>query len=180
MMTDIIDNKNTKNTPDQKPQKEDVAVQSMPLHIHTQYVKDISFENPNAPHSFRLAPGEKPQQPEMDININLESREIKDPTASDLYEVVLILQVNAKNKNSHDNGKTVFLAEIQYGVLASLAGVPKEQHHPVLLIELPRIVFPYARQILSDLTAAGGYPPLMLNPIDFQAMYLDRFGKKDA
>lgn len=141
-----------------------------PVQIHTQYVKDLSFENPNAPDTLRAGQAGGQAGPKMDININLDVRPIEDKDIKSLYEVVLTLSATAKRDDT-----TVFLAELQYGIVASLENVPEDQHHPVLLIEVPRMAFPFARQILADATAAGGYPPLLLNPVDFHAMYLDRF-----
>lgn len=138
---------------------------NMPIMIHAQYVKDLSFENPNAPDTLRGAGG----APEMDVNIGMDARKLPGDEKS-LYEVVLNVRAEALRQ-----GGTMFIAELQYGMTVSLNGVPEEQHHPILLIEIPRMAFPYARQILSDLTTQGGYPPLLLNPVDFQALYIDRF-----
>jgi preprotein translocase subunit SecB len=69
------------------------------------------------------------------------------------------------------------MGELQYGATVSIGeGVPEENHHPLLLIEIPRMIFPYVRQIMSDLTVQGGFPPLLLNPVDFHALYMSRFG----
>ena len=148
---------------------DNVEAKAAPVVIHAQYLKDFSFENPNAPFSLRSTQG----GPEMDINVNLGAKEIEDDKLEDLYEVTLTLSATAQKDD-----KTYFLAEIQYGALTSLSGLPENQHHPMLFIEVPRMMFPFARQILSDATAQGGYPPLLLNPIDFQAMYLERFKKE--
>ncbi len=145
-----------------------VDAKAAPVVIHAQYLKDISFENPNAPQSLKSGQA----GPEMDVNINISAREIEEGDMKDLYEVTLILSATAKKED-----KTYFLAEIQYGALVALAGLPEKQHHPMLFIEVPRMMFPFARQILGDVTAQGGYPPLLLNPVDFQAMYMDRFAK---
>lgn len=139
---------------------------NLPITIHAQYVKDLSFENPNTPESLRGMA--KP--PEMDVNIGMDARKIEDKDMENLYEVVLNVRAVANNED-----QVVFIAELQYGVTVSLQGVPEDQHHPVLLIEIPRLAFPYARQILSETTVQGGYPPLLLNPVDFQALYMDRF-----
>ncbi|HRQ61018.1 MAG TPA: protein-export chaperone SecB [Alphaproteobacteria bacterium] len=139
---------------------------NLPIAIHAQYVKDLSFENPNTPESLR---GGK-AMPVMDVNIGMDARKIADDKIPFLYEVVLNVRAEAKRDD-----KVVFIAELQYGVTASLNDMPEESHHPVLLIEIPRLAFPYARQILSDMTVQGGYPPLLLNPVDFQALYMDRF-----
>ena len=143
-----------------------VQARPMPITIHTQYVKDMSFENPNAPDSLRR----QETGPQMDININLDASPIKDENMPDLYEVVITLRATANRGKA-----SVFIAELHYGAVVALDGLPQDQHHPVLLIEVPRMIFPYARQILSDMTASGGYPPLLLNPVDFQAMYVERF-----
>lgn len=139
---------------------------NLPITIMAQYVRDISFENPNAPQSLQAAAG----QPEMDVNVGMDARKIPDENTPHLYETVL--SVNAKATRGDD---VVFIAELQYGVTVQLKDVPEDQHHPLLLIEIPRLAFPYVRQILSDLTTQGGYPPLLLNPVDFQALYMARF-----
>ena len=148
------------NQSDERPQAPE-----MPINILAQYIRDLSFENPNAPESLRG--GEPPQ---MDINIGMDARKIPDDQMPNLYEVVLNLRAIALR-----SGEPMFVAELQYGVTVVLNNVPEESHHPLLLIEIPRLVFPYARQILSDMTMNGGYPPLMLNPVDFQALYMERF-----
>lgn len=146
-----------------------VSSPGLPLLIHTQYVKDISFENPMAPHSFRQGL----PAPKMDMNINLDAREITDLDMPNFYEVSLKISARAVRED-----KTVFLAEILYGVAVSIQEqVPTDQHHPLLMIEVPRLAFPFARQILSDLTQGGGYPALLLGPVDFYSMYMARFGK---
>lgn len=139
---------------------------NLPIIIHAQYIKDMSFENPNTPDSLKGSG----KAPDMDVNIGMDARKIKDDNMPHLYEVALNVRAEATSE-----GKTVFLAELQYGMTVSLNDVPEDQHHPLLLIEIPRMAFPYARQILSDMTIQGGYPPLLLNPVDFQALYMDRF-----
>lgn len=139
---------------------------NLPITIHAQYIKDLSFENPNTPESLRALK----QAPEMNVNIGMDARKLEDENMPALYEVVLGVSAEA----SHE-GEPVFIAELQYGVTVSLEGLPEDQHHPVLLIEVPRMAFPYARQVMSEITVGGGYPPLLLNPVDFQALYMDRF-----
>jgi len=139
---------------------------NLPITIMAQYVRDISFENPNAPASLRVGA----ESPQMDVNVGMDARKIPDDNIEHLYETVL--SVNAKAMRGDD---VVFIAELQYGVTVELKDVPEDQHHPLLLIEIPRLAFPYVRQILSDLTTQGGYPPLLLNPVDFQALYMARF-----
>lgn len=142
---------------------------SIPVMIHTQYIKDMSFENPLAPNSLRAGK----TSPEMDIDISMESNPIEDKDIKNLFEVVLNLSATAKHGE-----EVAFIAEISYGVTVSLGDLPEDQHHPFLLIEVPRQAFPFARQILGTITQQGGYPPLLLNPVDFQAMYMQRFAKK--
>lgn len=150
--------------------EENLKAKPMPITIHAQYVRDVSFENPNAPQSLRS--GGAP--PEMDINIGMDARKLKDGDMENLYEVVL--SVRAEAKRAED---VLFIAELQYGVAVQVGkDVPEDSHHPLLLIEIPKLVFPYARKILSDLTIEGGYPPLLLSPVDFQTLYIERFAKE--
>ncbi len=141
--------------------------QGLPVTVHAQYIRDISFENPEAPMSLRNAAA----NPEMNVNISMDARELEDKDIDNLYEVALTLSATAM----HD-GKPLFVAEVIYGTTVSVGDVvPEEQHHPLLLIEIPRLAFPFARQIMATLTSQGGYPPLLLNPVDFEALYMDRF-----
>ncbi len=141
----------------------------MPVVIHAQYVKDVSFENPNAPETLRGGQG----GPEMEINISMDARKLEASAEENLYEVVLKLTARALR-----SGQTLFLCEIHYAALVSLPGVPQESHHPLLLIEVPRTIFPFARQLLGELTQSGGYPPLLLNPVDFRALYQEQFSQE--
>jgi preprotein translocase subunit SecB len=145
--------------------------QKLQLLIRRQYVKDISFENPNVP--FILDSQDKP---EMSVDFNtvvIKLNEDKpEPGKPIPYEVVFAVKAQAKR-----GGKTAFLAEVEYGVEAVLVDVPEEQHHPMLYIEVPKHAFPFVRQILSDLVQTGGYPPLLLNPVDFTALYMENFAK---
>ena len=155
-----------------EPKKEPVVAADLPVNIHAQYIRDVSFENPNAPETLR---GGQPM-PEMDINIGMDARDLPMEGVKYGYEVALNVRAVAKRKD-----ETVFIAELQYGVTLSIGDeVPKDAHHPLLFIEIPRLAFPFARQILSDLTVQGGYPPLLLNPVDFHALYMQRFGKDIA
>ena len=138
----------------------------MPINILAQYVRDVSFENPLAPDSLRAGQ----TNPEMDINIGMDARKLPDETIDNLYEVVINLRAAALREE-----EPVFIMELQYGVTVALNDIPEDNHHPVLLIEIPRLAFPFIRQIVSELTVQGGYPPLNLNPVDFQALYMERF-----
>ena len=154
---------NTPNT------DEAVTAPSAPLIIHAQYVKDLSFENPNAPDSYRGGQS----NPTTDLSINVDAVRLEDSNIDHLFEVT----VKVSAKATRDD-KTVFLAEILYGMTVSIHNVPESQHHAMLLVEVPRLAFPYVRKILGDLTQDGGYPPLLLGPVDFTAMYLNKFGKQ--
>ena len=131
---------------------------AVPMHVLAQYVKDLSFENPNAPQS--LMPGQ--QQPQVNIGVDVKVQ----PMGEDVFEVSLNLHCEAKQGEG-----VAFLVEVAYAGLVQLAGVPAEHHRPILLIEVPRMLFPFARQVVADATQSGGFPPLMINPIDFVDLY---------
>ena len=143
----------------QAPQPQQGSQPSM--RILGQYLKDLSFENPNAPQSL------SPQQTQPDINIavNVNARNLA-PTD---FEVELHLDAKATIE-----GKVVFAAEILYAGAFRLENFPPNMLHPAVLIECPRMLFPFARQVLADATRNGGFPPLMLDPIDFAGMYQKR------
>jgi preprotein translocase subunit SecB len=140
---------------------EATAGQAPSMKILGQYLKDLSFENPHAPQSLGVQQG----QPEINISVNVNAKNLA-PTD---YEVELHLDAKA----NHD-GKTVFAAELLYAGIFRLENLPEEAIHPVILVECPRMIFPFARQILADATRNGGFPPLMLDPIDFASMYQKR------
>lgn len=149
-------------------EQENIEATDIPVTILAQYVRDLSFENPNASDILR---GQK-ELPEMDLNIGMDARKIPDDKEKALYEVVLNVRAEAKRGDD-----TLFIAELQYGSTVIVGDeIPEDSHHPFLLIEIPRLMFPFARQIMADTTIGGGYPPLLLNPIDFHALYLQRFG----
>jgi preprotein translocase subunit SecB len=131
------------------------------LKILGQYLKDLSFENPNAPQS--LAPQQ--QQPDINIAVNVNARNL----APSDFEVELHLDAKASA-----GGKVIFAAEIIYAGLFRLENFPPNTLQAAALIECPRMLFPFARQIMADATRNGGFPPLMLDPIDFLAMYQKR------
>ncbi len=126
--------------------------------ILAQYVKDLSFENPNAPRSFQME-----GQPRIEVNVNVNARRAGD----DVYEVELKITASAK----HDEG-VAFATELLYGGVFGLRNVPDEALEPFLIVEAPRLLFPFARRIIADATRDGGFPPLLLEPIDFAALYM--------
>jgi preprotein translocase subunit SecB len=133
----------------------------MPIQILTQYVKDLSFENPNAPQS--LLPNQN--QPEVSLTVDVSAKQI----AEEVFEVELELKAQAKQAEA-----TAFIVELTYGGLFQLPGVPEEHHAPMLLIEGARLLFPFARAIIAAATRDGGYPPLMVNPVDFVDLFRRR------
>ncbi len=138
------------------------------INILAQYVKDFSFENPNAPKSIVKGPG---TAPELDIQVNVGAR----PIAQNDYEVDLKIEAKAKSTDG-----VIFNLELVYSGLFRLMNIPQESIQPVVLIEAPRILFPFARQIVSDITRNGGYPPLMIDPIDFAALFRQNLTAQQA
>lgn len=147
-----------------------VTPSNLPVMVHAQYVKDISFENPGAP--FSLRGGQ--DQPKMDVNIMLDVKSLDDDKVPDLYEVSMRISARALRGE-----ETIYIAEVLYGVAASMPNVAEEHRHPLLLIEIPKLAFPFARKALSDLVQDGGYQPLLLGPVDFAQMYLARFASQN-
>ncbi|QMW24401.1 protein-export chaperone SecB [Sandaracinobacteroides saxicola] len=129
--------------------------------ILAQYVKDLSFENPNAPGSLQMQ-----GQPRIDINVNVNARSGGD----DMFEVELKIDATAKMPDD----KTAFAVELLYAGLFRLKDIPQEALEPFLIVEAPRVLFPFARRVISDCTRDGGFPPLMLEPIDFGSLYLNQ------
>src|SRR3954451_21501224 len=123
-----------------------------------QYIKDLSVENPSAPQVFQWQ-----VQPSVDIQFNLNVEKVAD----DVHEIVLKMEVSARS----DNG-VHFVIDLSYGGLFGLRNIPEEALPPFLLIEAPRLIFPFARQIVADAVANTGFPPLLLDPIDFAGAYL--------
>lgn len=131
-----------------------------PLLINAQYIKDLSFENPNAPEIYSLL-GANP--PEMTVNIDI----IPTPLAENTYEVLLTFRVQAVSAK-----KAAFLVDLDYaGIVTVAKSVPEDEIEPLLMIETPRHLFPFARNILAEVTRDGSFPPLVINPIDFDQYY---------
>jgi len=125
-----------------------------------QYVKDLSFENPNAPAVYQWQ-----GQPRIDVQFNIGSQEVGD----DVHEVALKMDVSAIAAD-----KTAFRVELLYAGLFALKNIPADQLQPFLLAEAPRLLFPFARRVLSDAIRDGNFPPLLLEPIDFGALYMQQ------
>ncbi len=154
----------------QQPQAQQVP----PLVVNIQYVKDLSFEVPNAPAVYATLRA----APRVDINLDVQAKRIQD--GQNVFEVVLEIRTEASEPTGTpeagpaDPAKRVFLAELSYGGIFTLTGVPDNAVEPVLLVECPRILFPFARNILADVTREGGFPPVLLQPIDFVALWQSR------
>lgn len=131
------------------------------LMIQTQYTKDLSFENPRAP----LALDQNQQRPEIAVRVDVRAQPIQDTR----YEVVIQLNIDAKAGE-----EAVFVLELSYAGVFQLLNIPKDSLQPLLLVECPRLLFPFARRIVADATRDGGFPPLMIDPIDFVALYRRR------
>lgn len=137
------------------------------LNVLTQYVKDLSFESPGAPQSLRG----RSEAPAININVNVNAN----PMGENDYDVVLTLNAKAEADKS-----VLFNVELVYGGVFRIAGFPQEHMLPVLFIECPRLLFPFARQVIAEATRAGGFPPLMIDPIDFARMFQQRVAEEQA
>ncbi len=131
------------------------------IRILAQFIRDLSFENPRAPDALRQGA----DQPQIDLNVEMNARGREDG----LFEVDLKLSARANRTDG-----TLFHVELLYGGVFQIAGVPGEDMEPVLLIECPRYLFPFARQVIAEVTSQGGFPPFLLDPIDFAAVYAAR------
>ena len=137
------------------------------LNVLAQYTKDLSFENPNAPAS--LAP--QAQQPQINIQINVGANNL----AETEYEVSLSIEGKAEAA-----GKMMFSFELVYAGVFRIVNVPKENLHPLVMIECPRLLFPFAREIIATSVRDGGFPPLMLDPVDFVSLYRQNMERQAA
>jgi len=137
------------------------------LNILTQYIKDFSFESPNAPNSLRA----REKAPAINIGINVNANAMGD----DMYDVTL--SINARAGEGED---VLFNIELVYGGVFRVQNFPQEHMMPIIFIECPRLLFPFARQIMADVSRNGGFPPLMIDPIDFAAMYQQRMAEEAA
>ena len=137
------------------------------LNVLTQYVKDLSFESPGAPASLRG----REKAPGININVNVNANPMSQPE----YDVTLALTAKATIDE-----EVLFNVELLYGGVFRVEGVPQEHMLPLLFIDCPRLLFPFARQIIADSTRNGGFPPLMIDPIDFAQMFQQRMAEEQA
>ena len=134
--------------------------------VISQYVKDLSFENPSSPAVFQWQ-----GQPQIDVQFNIGAAVV----GQDVHEVTLRIDVSAKA-----NEGTAFQVDVLYAGLFAIKNLPEDQLQPFLLAEAPRILFPFARQVIADAVRNGGFPPLLLDPIDFATLYMQRQAQLQA
>lgn len=160
--------------------------QTTPLTLNIQYTKDLSFEVPNAPQIYTILR----QAPTVNINLDVQVRRLQDD--AHVYEVILATRAEATHPTpaegangsgaSAEGGQdmTVFIADLAYAGIFTLTDIPENQIEPVLLVECPRLLFPFARNILADVTRDGGFPPVMLGPVDFVGLWQSRREQGDG
>src|SRR3954467_12022139 len=148
------------NTPDQ-------AAPS--LNVLAQYVKDLSFENPNAPRSLSQQPGQQQQPPKINIQINVNAK----PLADNDFEVELKIEGRAELPTTF-----LFGFDLLYAGIFRIQNVPQENVHALIMIECPRLLFPFARAIIADAVRNGGFPPLMTVAVDFVSLYRQRMAEE--
>lgn len=132
-----------------------------------QYIRDLSFENPGAPGSI-MAAGPNPG---FSVSINVAVKKQTD----DVYAVELVLNAKAEREKA-----VLFNVELAYGGVFRLRNVPDDRLPPLLMVECPRLIFPFARQVLASVVQQGGFPPLMMEPVDFQALYIQNLRSLQA
>ncbi len=139
-------------------QEEQLGIQAQ---VVAQYIKDLSFENPNV-ERLLSGPGEDPN---MQVEVNVNARKVQD----ELYESAIDFKAHAVNKNG-----TIYDMEIVYAGMFRIKNIPEEALEPFLLINCPALIFPFLRRLAADITREGGFPPLLLDPIDFGGLYVNR------
>lgn len=150
-----------------KTKEQTAAGNQQSFAVKGQYIKDLSFENPHAPHSL-LATNNKPA---IDVNVDLKAQKLQD----NIYEMTLHIAAHATTE-----GNTMFLIELAYAGIFQLANIPEERMESIILIDCPFVLFPFARRVIADVTRDGGFPPLMLDPIDFHALFLQNKAREAA
>jgi preprotein translocase subunit SecB len=140
-------------------------VQDQPqLTVVAQYIKDFSFENPNAPQSLN----NRQEQPQIGIQINVGATPLSDT------DIEVVIKLEGKG----ETGSTLlFRFELEFGGVFRIRNVPQESLNPVVLIECPRLLFPFAREIIATAVRNGGFPPLLLDPVDFASLYRQKMGQ---
>ena len=157
---DILQDLNTQNAGANGADNQPAAA------IITQYVKDLSVENPNSPGVFQWA-----EQPKIDVQFNIGNEAVSD----EVHEVALKIQITASGEKG-----TFYIVELDYCGLVGIRNVPDEQAHAFLFAEAPRILFPFARRVVADAVRDAGFPPLMVDPIDFNGLYIQQLQQTRA
>ncbi|WP_239806338.1 protein-export chaperone SecB [Croceicoccus hydrothermalis] len=156
ILTDLDGNQGAANGADNQPA----------IGLISQYIKDLSVENPNAPKSYQFK-----SQPQLDVQLNINAQGIE----GEVHEVTLKITVTAKA----DEG-TSYIVDLDYCGLIGMRNVPDEQAHAFLYAEAPRILFPFARRIIADAVRDLGFAPLLLDPVDFQGLYVQQLNQRQA
>jgi len=159
----VLTNLDTEGAGDGKPNGADTQPA---VSLLTQYVKDLSVENPNAPDVYQW-----PEPPQIDIQFNIGAENV----GTELHEVTLKLTLSAASQR----GKA-YIVELAYCGLVGMRNIPEEQAHAFLYAEAPRLLFPFARRVVADAVRDAGFPPLMLDPIDFNGLYIQRLQARRA
>ena len=144
------------------------AAPQVKMQVLAQFIRDLSFENMVAQKGLSGTE----MQPEIQVGVNLDARQRPQPNT---YDVIAKFKVSSTNKANDD---TLFLLELDYGGVFLVEGVPSDQLHPFLLIECPRLLFPFIRRIISDVTHDGGFPPLNIDNVDFLALYRQEMARR--
>lgn len=147
---------------------ENTQTPSPAIQIMSQYIKDLSFEAPAMPHILMTMKS----APSITVDIDVRVNKTENPT---IFTVDLNIKAEAKTA---EDDKTVFICELIYGTLVAL-NVPAEHLEPMLVVEVPHLLFPYARMIMANVTREAGLPPLQINPIDFAALYREKVKKQE-
>lgn len=148
------------------------ASQAPQAGVLAQYIKDLSFENPNAPASMQNAAA----KPAIDVSVNVGVRKMNE----EMYEVDLKISAKAENVAESGERQVAFVVELAYGTLYGIRNVDEEAMKPFLLVQAPTMMFPFARRIIADATRDGGFPPLLLEPINFDVLYQQQLAQEAA
>lgn len=143
------------------PNGADAQQPQITMQVLGQFIRDLSFENVLSQKGAQS----NDVQPDIQVQVSLDGRK---RVPDHQFEVITKFKINSKNKATND---VLFILELEYGGVFHIEGVPDQQMHPFLLIECPRLLFPFARRIISDITRDGGFPPLNLDNVDFVALY---------
>ncbi len=157
----------TDDAPAAPPAGGQAAAEAPQIRVLAQYITDSSFENPGAPASLRAG------QPAPNIDLAIDVRAQRGE--NDTYEVTLHIEAKAMRED-----QTAFLVELKYSGLFAFANIPEANLEPVLLVECPRMLFPFARRIVAEQTRDGGFPPLYIDPIDFMRMYMQQRAAREG